>query len=199
MPLTEADRKLLLDYSRSVLARSVRGLPAPVLENASPALHIPCGAFVTLRPDNGELRGCIGRVTTSEALFQTVADCTVDASTHDPRFSPVTPEELAGLLIEISVLSELTEARPEDVEVGRHGLLISMGLRRGLLLPQVPTEWGWDRERFLDETCLKSGLPPHAWRHGARVQVFTAEVFREARNSPDAVTTAMPRSSVGKG
>ena len=183
MPLTEADRKLLLDHSRSVLAQCVRGLPAPVLEHPSPPLYFPCGAFVTLRQSNGELRGCMGRVATSEPLFQTVADCTVDAASRDPRFSPVRPEELPALLIEISVLSELAEARPEDVEVGRHGVLISMGLRRGVLLPQVAAEWGWDRERFLDETCLKSGLPADAWRHGARVQVFTAEVFGEARNS----------------
>lgn len=194
MLLTEADRKLLLDYSRCVLERSVRGEPAPALQNPSPAVLVPTGAFVTLRQYLGELRGCIGRAMSSQPLFQTVADCTVEAARLDPRFSPVRPDELAELRIEISVLSALEDVSPEQIEVGCHGLLISVGLRRGLLLPQVAREWGWDRERFLDETCLKAGLPRDAWRHGARIQAFTAEVFAEARNPGVELIPAMHRS-----
>jgi len=195
LPLTEADRKLLLQLSRRVLEASVRGQPVPALENPSLSVQATSGAFVTLRQCNGGLRGCIGRIITTQPLFQTVADCTVDAAAHDPRFSPVTPEELAGLRIEISVLSPVQEVRPEEVEVGRHGLLISMGIRRGLLLPQVPKEWGWDRERFLNETCLKAGLPRDAWCHGARVQAFTAQVFAEARGAAAEFVLAAPRSN----
>jgi len=87
--------------------------------------------------------------------------------------------EVKGLRLEISVLSPLMEIAPQDIEVGRHGLIISRGDMRGLLLPQVPVEWNWDRERFLNETCRKAGLPPDAWRQGARIQAFTAQVFEE--------------------
>jgi AmmeMemoRadiSam system protein A len=112
-------------------------------------------------------------------LFQTVRECAAAAALHDPRFDPVAPEELGQLRIEVSVLSPLADTPPDEVEVGRHGLLISMGPLRGLLLPQVPVEWHWDRERFLEETSLKAGLSPDAWKHGARIQTFTAQIFRE--------------------
>ena len=108
-----------------------------------------------------------------------VQECAVAAATEDPRFPPVSPDELSSLRVEISVLTPLVLIRPEEVEVGRHGLMIAQGRRRGLLLPQVPVEWGWDRETFLDQTCVKAGLPPSAWRHGATLWAFTAEVFGE--------------------
>ncbi|MBP2680072.1 MAG: AMMECR1-domain protein, partial [Deltaproteobacteria bacterium] len=92
---------------------------------------------------------------------------------------PVSPGELPSLRIEISVLTPLFPLRPEEVEVGRHGLLVRQGRMRGLLLPQVPVEREWDRETFLDQVCVKAGLPPSAWRHGATLQGFTAEVFGE--------------------
>jgi uncharacterized protein (TIGR00296 family) len=102
------------------------------------------------------------------------------AALHDPRFSPVSAKELSALRLEISVLSPLEDIAPEQVEVGRHGLLVSRGGQRGLLLPQVAVEWEWDGEHFLAETCLKAGLPPDAWQHGARIQAFTAQVFKES-------------------
>jgi AmmeMemoRadiSam system protein A len=98
---------------------------------------------------------------------------------RDPRFEPVRTSELPGLRIEISALSALTAIAPDQIEVGHHGLMVSLGLRRGVLLPQVPVEWKWDRERFLEETCLKAGLPANAWRHGAKIECFTAEIFSE--------------------
>jgi uncharacterized protein len=195
--LTEVDRKLLLDHSRCVLERSVRGQPAPHLQNLTPSLLAPNGVFVTLRQHDGELRGCIGRVITSQPLFQTVAECTVDAATADPRFNPVRAEEPAELYIEISVLSPLQEACQEAVELGRHGVVISVGSRRALLLPQVALEWGWDRERFLAETCLKAGLPFDAWRHGARIQTFTAEVFGEIRSDRTGPVPALVQLPLG--
>ena len=195
MPLTEADRKLLLEHSRCVLERTARGQSIPILENAPAAVQVFCGAFVTLRPSHGELRGCMGRVLATAPLFQTVADSTVDAARHDSRFSPVMPHELAAIGIEISVLSAIEAARPEAVEVGRHGLIISLGARRGLLLPQVPVQWGWERERFLNETCLKAGLPREAWRHGAQIQVFTAEVFAEPHLRADEFAPAAAQSN----
>jgi AmmeMemoRadiSam system protein A len=133
---------------------------------------------VTLRKGK-RLRGCIGYVEALKPLYSTVRECAVAAALQDPRFDPLSPEELPGLRIEISVLSPLEDIQPEQVAVGRHGLLISQGLRRGLLLPQVPLEWNWDREHFLEETCMKAGLPPDAWREGARIQAFTAQVFEE--------------------
>jgi AmmeMemoRadiSam system protein A len=198
LPLTEADRKLLLDYSRRVLEQAVAKQPLPELESPPPNLQVTSGAFVTLRQSSGELRGCIGRVVSPQPLFQTVAECTVDAATYDPRFDPVTPEELPNLSIEISVLSPFEEARPEEVEVGRHGLLITKGAKRGVLLPQVPLEWGWDRERFLEETCVKAGLPANAWRQGARIYIFTADVFGESGNLTAEWASGQSRRSIVK-
>jgi AmmeMemoRadiSam system protein A len=136
------------------------------------------GAFTTLHL-NGDLRGCIGYVIPMYPLYRTVAETAVAAAFSDPRFTPVTAEEAAHLMIEISVLSPMFPITPEEVEVGKHGLLVSMGRRRGLLLPQVPTEHGWDRVTFLEQTCYKAGLPPDAWQRGATLEAFTAEVFGE--------------------
>jgi AmmeMemoRadiSam system protein A len=136
------------------------------------------GAFTTLHL-NGKLRGCIGYVMPTHSLYRTVAETARSAAFDDPRFKPVTRDEVAGLEIEISVLSPLQPIRPEEVVVGRHGLVIHKGLRRGLLLPQVPVEWGWDRETFLAQTCKKAGLALDAWEHGAEIQAFTAEAFDE--------------------
>jgi AmmeMemoRadiSam system protein A len=110
-------------------------------------------------------------------LERTVRETARAAAFDDPRFAPVTLDQARELQVSLSVLSPLKPIPPEDVEVGRHGLLISQGFRRGLLLPQVPTEHGWDRDTFLEQTCRKAGLPTDAWRKGATVEAFTAEVF----------------------
>lgn len=148
------------------------------LDLTPPSEHLAAmrGAFTTLHL-NGKLRGCIGYVVATHPLYRTVAETAEAAAFDDPRFSPVTAEEAAGLEIEISVLSKLRPIRPEDVVVGRHGLVIRKGSRRGLLLPQVPLQWGWDRETFLAQTCKKAGLPLDAWQQDAEIQMFIAEVF----------------------
>lgn len=189
LPLAESNQQILLHLARAAVEASARNLRLPEM-TALPDVTAECfGAFVSLH--KGErLRGCIGHIEALKPLAQTVRECAFSAAMFDPRFHPVTPDELAELRIEISVLSPFFDIAPEQVEVGLHGLLISRGAQRGLLLPQVPVHWKWDRERFLNETCRKAGLNETAWRHGARVQAFTAQVFAEsthpAQTSPHA-------------
>jgi len=127
-----------------------------------------------------ELRGCVGYALPAVPLYRAVAETARAAAFDDSRFMPVTREEARELEVSLSVLSRLFPIQPEAVEVGRHGLLISDGARRGLLLPQVPVEHGWDREAFLEQTCRKAGLPLDAWRKPATLEAFTAEVFADA-------------------
>ena len=178
--LTEQEQRILLALARQALEHKLQQRPAAEdnLNSVPRALLEPAGAFVTLRRE-GRLRGCIGHVFAEKPLYQVVQDCAVSAALADLRFSPITPEELPALYIEISVLSALTSVAPEQIEVGRHGLFVSKGRRHGLLLPQVAVEWHWDRERFIEETCAKAGLPPDAWRKGAALEAFTAQVFGE--------------------
>lgn len=187
LPLTENDQRILLRLAREALAGYLNDGRIPQEEEPAEAIRQPCGAFVTLRKGK-RLRGCIGVIEAAKPLYQVVRECAVWAGVQDPRFSPVTKDELAGLSLEISALSPLIEIIPEKIEVGEHGLLISHGGMRGLLLPQVATEWKWDARRFLEETCRKAGLPADAWQHGARIQAFTAQVFEEA----DAAKTSHP-------
>jgi len=189
LQLTDAEKHRLLELARTALEEVVRlGRMSEVAE-PSGALQTPCGAFVTLEK-RGQLRGCIGHIEALRPLYATVRECARAAALQDPRFEPVAPAELSSLRLEISILSPLVDIAPQDIEVGRHGLLVSRGAQRGLLLPQVAVEWNWDREQFLEETCLKAGLPPDAWRHGARIQAFTAQVLKEpskrAHASPSA-------------
>ena len=182
--LTEAEQQVLLRAAREALEESVRHHRLAKIEDPPGALRERCGAFVTLR-QRGRLRGCIGYVEALKPLFTTVRECAMAAALRDPRFDPVTPEELSSLRVEVSVLSRLADIAPEQIEIGRHGLLISSGVRRGLLLPQVAVEWKWNRGRFLEETCLKAGLPPDAWQHDARIQAFTAQIFEEPSRHAD--------------
>jgi uncharacterized protein len=175
--LDAPERKALIAIARRALERYVREGKVP-REAPVGKLAAPGAAFVTLTK-RGRLRGCIGYTEALAPLFRTVQECAVAAATEDPRFPPVSPEEIPDLRLEISVLTPLFPIRPEEVVVGRHGLMVTQGRMRGLLLPQVPVEQEWDRETFLDQTCAKAGLPPSAWRHGAVLQGFTAEVFGE--------------------
>ena len=135
--------------------------------------------FVTLHV-GGELRGCIGTTEGDEPLGDAIVRCAASAALHDPRFSPVRAEELGGLQIEISVLSPVATIGVQEIEIGRHGLVISDGGHRGLLLPQVAVEHGFSVEQFLGETCRKAGLAREAWRLGeTRIEGFTCEVFEE--------------------
>ena len=192
LPLTEAERQRLLELARQALEASVRHNDLPAAEEPEEALREPCGAFVTLRKSR-QLRGCIGVVEALKPLYQTVQECALAAALRDPRFQPVEPDELPELRIEVSVLSPLAEVTPDQVEVGRHGLLVSLGERRGVLLPQVAVEWKWDARRFLEETCLKAGLPKTAWQGGARIQAFTTQAFGE----PLAAEYLPPRTADG--
>ncbi len=183
-PLTEEERKTLLALARQALEEGVLGPLVPrEIPDPTPALTEPRGAFVTLRK-HGQLRGCIGHVQTSEPLYKTVQKCAVASALADPRFVSVTPDEVPELHMEISVLSRPAEITPEQIVIGEHGLIISQGCRRGLLLPQVPVTWKWDRMQFLEETCAKAGLPKDAWLRGARIEAFTAEVFEEPPEPP---------------
>ena len=176
--LDAEERKALLRIARRALEGFIGAGRMPLEDVAEAKLAAPGAAFVTLTK-NARLRGCIGFTDPVAPLYKVVQECAVAAATEDPRFPPVSPQELAALRIEISVLTPLFPIKPEEVVVGKHGLMVTQGRMRGLLLPQVPVEWGWDRETFIDQTCVKAGLPPSAWRHGATLQGFTAEVFRE--------------------
>jgi uncharacterized protein len=143
-----------------------------------PTLHLgeKRGAFTTLYI-RSQLRGCVGYVFPVASVYQTVAETARAAAFEDTRFPPLTARELPDLEVHLSVLSPLRQIHAEEVEVGRHGLLISLNGRRGLLLPQVPVEHGWDQETFLEQTCRKAGLPNDAWQYGAALEAFTAELF----------------------
>ena len=145
----------------------------------SPHLTEPRGVFTTLYV-HGKLRGCVGFPVATRSLFKAVAETARAAASEDPRFAPVSLPEARTLRISISILSQLRPISADEIEIGRYGLVISDGARRGLLLPQVPVEHGWDRNTFLEQTCLKAGLPPDAWRTGAHIEAFTAEVFGDS-------------------
>lgn len=142
--------------------------------------EIKRGAFVTLHK-HGELRGCIGTFRSDKNIEDVIKDMALAAAFEDPRFSPLQPEEIDEIDIEISILSPLRKIKDiNEIEVGKHGLYISRGFRSGVLLPQVATEYNWDRETFLVNTCLKAGLQEDAWKDPAtRIEVFSAEVFGE--------------------
>lgn len=181
--LSEAARRSLLRVAREAVAAGLEGrdpcAAAGREEVEEPELRDRAGAFVCLKA-GGSLRGCIGTFEPRGPLARTVADMAHCAAFRDPRFAPLAPRELAGLAIEISVLTPLRRIEgPAEVEVGRHGLCIEQGRCRGVLLPQVATEQGWDRETFLAQTCRKAGLPPDAWKRGAELYVFEADVFGE--------------------
>jgi len=181
--LTTADRRSLLVLARrSVTARATGGRRPAV----PPIPDLCAGGFVTIRRA-GELRGCIGSLETDRPIGEVVERCAASAASEDPRFPPVQPAELGAIEVEISVLGPLETVDPVDparIVVGRDGLVVEQGPRRGLLLPQVATEWGWDAETFLGRACLKAGLPREAWRTGARVFRFEALVFGEHEGEP---------------
>ncbi len=174
---TASERTLLLGLAHRSIAAV---LEQHDVDLTPPTQHLAeyRGAFTTLHL-HGRLRGCIGYVLPTQPLYQTVAETAKGAAFDDPRFYPVTIAEAAEVKIEISILSALHPVAAENVVVGKHGLVVTQGSRRGLLLPQVPIEWEWDRDTFLTQTCLKAGLDPDAWRQGAELQAFTAEVFGE--------------------
>jgi AmmeMemoRadiSam system protein A len=171
------ERTLLLQLAHESVLSALENREIPP-DPPSPHLAEPRGAFTSLYL-NGELRGCVGYVLPVSAVYRTVIDTARAAAFEDTRFYPVTMKEARQLEVELSILSPPRPISAEEVEVGRHGLLVSLAGLRGLLLPQVPTERNWDRITFLEQTCRKAGLPLDAWMHGAIIEAFTAEVFGE--------------------
>src|SRR5512138_45443 len=177
--INEADEKPLLAIARQALEARVAGDPAPRVVCIGP-LALRCGAFVSIH-NGDELRGCLGRLTPTSPLGATLVYLGGAVADSDPRFPPVLPEELPWLHLEISLL---TPERPvssiDEITVGQHGIVVEHGRSRGLLLPQVATEFGWDSETFVQHACVKAGLPEHAWKAGARILVFEARIFAES-------------------
>lgn len=176
--LTDEERRELLGIARRAVTGWLREGKLPAERPGSDTLRAPGAAFVTLTR-GGSLRGCIGYTEARAPLYRTVQECAVAAATEDPRFPPLIAGEAGSIRFEISVLSPLVPIRADEIAVGVHGLMIRKGGGRGLLLPQVATEYGWDRTDFLEQLCVKAGLPPDAWKEGAELYSFTAEVFGE--------------------
>ena len=175
---SDLDRQRLLRIARDSIVAHVGGGPFPE--------HAVCdgelsgrrgGAFVTLLK-SGELRGCVGHIEMDEPLVDVVRRCAVAACSTDPRFPAIEASELPQLAVELSLLGPLEPIGGlDEIEIARHGLVVEKGHRRGLLLPQVATEWRWDRQQFVEHTCRKAGLSPDDWKHGTKMWRFEAEVF----------------------
>lgn len=181
--IPEGDRRRLADLAHAALAATVRGQRVP---DAPRDLNLAAsGVFVSVY-HRGELRGCLGTLDISESLAGVVTRLAADVSHLDARFAPIVAHELGDISVEISVLTppELV-GDLDSIEVGRDGLIVEHGGRRGLLLPQVAVEHEWDRFMFLAQTCVKAGLRPDAWRHGATVWRFRADVFGSSLNEVD--------------
>ncbi len=179
--LSDSEKQVLLNIARQSIEASVSEHEMPKAVITQPALRTHAGAFVTLH-EHGELRGCIGYIDPLKPLIDTVQDAAAKAALDDPRFMPVHPNELQHIEIEISVLSPLHEiASVEEIVIGKHGVVVELDNHRGLLLPQVAVEAGWDKQTFLHQTFRKTGLPEHLWHHkDMKISIFTAEVFSEA-------------------
>ena len=177
--LTKAEQKQLLKIARDTITAYVTSGNIPAIETASKGLNLQSGCFVTIK-QKGQLRGCIGNFVSDQPLYKLVQEMAVSAATRDPRFYPMQPHDLADFEIDISVLSPLEKiASVEEIEVGRHGIYMVKGSYRGVLLPQVATEYGWGRDEFLKHTCIKAGLPEDAWKGECDIYIFSALVFRE--------------------
>jgi len=178
--LTKEEKELLLTIARRSIESGLAGGEPPRFAIESEALRKNMGAFVTLKKE-GRLRGCIGLIEGTKPLYETVEQMAQAAAFEDPRFRPVRSDELEGLDIEISALTPLRQIQDvSEIEVGRHGLYIVKGYHAGLLLPQVATEYTWDRDTFLRETCIKANLPQNAWKDpDTKIYIFSASVFSE--------------------
>ena len=182
LSVTREEADYLKDLARWSILQGLKrkALPAASEVDGPPegsVLRQELGAFVTLKI-NGRLRGCIGYIVGRGPLYLTVVRMAQAAAFEDHRFTPLTLDELGRVDIEISVLSPITPCPdPEAIEIGRHGLIISKNGRQGLLLPQVPVEWGWDRLTFLDQLCAKAGLKAGDWKQGAELHWFEAVVL----------------------
>ncbi len=180
MALTREERIFLLRLARNAIEAELKGRALELPLVSSRGLLERRGAFVTLHK-HGQLRGCIGNFVSEKPLYETVADMAIAAAFQDPRFRPLEPHELPEIDIEISALTPLEPvSSPEEIEVGKHGIYLINGPYHGVLLPQVATEYGWDRYTFLDQTCVKAGMMPGCWKDpNTKILVFSAEIFGE--------------------
>jgi MEMO1 family protein len=175
--LSSEEKKELIQLARQAIGKFIEENKIIAYETQDPNFLAEKGAFVTLKK-TGQLRGCIGFIEPMFPLYEAIIRAAIYAAVQDPRFPPVSREELKDLDLEISVLTPPQKIDdPTLVRVGKHGLVISQGDKKGLLLPQVPVENRWSRETFLDQACVKAGLPPDAWKKGAEIFVFEAIVF----------------------
>ena len=189
--LTQAEGKFLIQLARNTVRQYLNtGRPLKPPKETSKKLFEYCGVFVTinsLRGQDKELRGCIGYPYPTSPLVEAVIDSAINAATEDPRFEPLSPDELEKVVFEVSVLTppELVKvANPKEyiskIKVGEDGLIVERGPYKGLLLPQVPVEWGWCEEEFLCQCCMKAGVPPDSWlTKDAKIYKFRAIVFDE--------------------
>ena len=177
--LNKKERKELLRIARDTITSYVTSGNIPSAETVSGGLASATGCFVTIK-QHGRLRGCIGNFVSDKPLYRLVQEMAISAATRDPRFYPMKQSDLDDFELEISVLSPLEKIDSvEAIKVGKHGLYIIKESSHGVLLPQVATEYGWDRETFLKHTCLKAGLPENAWQTGCDIYIFSALVFGE--------------------
>ena len=175
--LTKKEQRELLKIARETIVAHVSGGKLSAITSTSAGLNLNSGCFVTIK-QNGELRGCIGNFVSEQPLCLLVQEMAVSAATRDPRFYPMKTADLANFVIDISVLSPLRKiASVDEIKVGKHGIYIVKGSYRGVLLPQVATEYGWNRDQFLRHTCIKAGLPEDAWLGECEIFIFSAQVF----------------------
>lgn len=179
--LTKEERTYLLNIARQSIKLAVNKKIPPVPNDCPAVFRMPSGAFVTIHKF-GELRGCIGYIEATKPIIDTIVETASHAAMNDPRFKPVSIDELEDLELEISILSHLKEITDlNEIEVGTHGIVMEQGANRGLLLPQVATEYNWDRDTFLSQAARKAGLPYDAWKKGnTRISIFTAEIFNDS-------------------
>lgn len=178
--LSEEEKRQLLHIARTTIERRAQGSEVPPFRDSSEVLKEERGVFVTIHKRDA-LRGCIGYIQGAKPLYLAVGEMAEAAAFQDPRFPPVSPEELKDLKVEISVLTPLRKVgEVSEIQVGTHGIYIVRGPHSGLLLPQVATEYGWDRTTFLQQTCLKAGLPPETWQDPqSEIYIFSADIFSE--------------------
>ena len=177
--LTKNEQQELLKIARDTIVDYVTNRKVPGIVTALPGLNLHSGCFVTVK-QKGDLRGCIGNFVSEQPLYLLVQEMAISAATRDPRFYPMKVNDLADFTLDISVLSPLEKAKSiDEIQVGIHGIYIVKGSYRGVLLPQVATEYGWNRDQFLQHTCIKAGLPQDAWQGECEIYIFSAQVFGE--------------------
>lgn len=177
--LTLNERRLLLEIAREAIVSYITSGSVPVRELSSEKLAAKQGCFVTIKM-GGKLRGCIGNFISDKPLFKLIQEMAVAAATKDPRFYPLKKQDLDGFSLEVSVLSPLQKISSiEEIQIGTHGIYMERNFHRGVLLPQVATEYGWDRETFLCQTAIKAGMGRDDWQENTDIYIFSAQVFSE--------------------